>query len=73
MSDSYINKLLIGLIILIIMWYLLGQNSLIGILFTMIPLIILYAMNIWLPARISRKEKEKANNPYNKDGDLSDK
>tara|TARA_B100000676_G_scaffold305978_1_gene361271 strand:- start:3106 stop:3273 length:168 start_codon:yes stop_codon:yes gene_type:complete len=55
------------------MWYLLGQNSLIGILFTMVPLIILYAMNIWLPARISRKEKEKANNPYNKDGDLSDK
>lgn len=41
-----------------------------GIIIISIPFIIFYVMNIWLPSRISRKEKEEENNPYNKDGEL---
>ena len=73
MSDSYINKLLVAVIILATLWILLPMKILSVIFFASLPFIILYVMNIWLPARISRKEKEEANNPYNTDGDLSDK
>jgi hypothetical protein len=40
------------------------MSLLICILFISSPLIILYVMNIWLPARISRNEKKEENNPY---------
>ena len=74
MSDSYINKLLMALIVISILGVLLPIKILSGIVFgVLLPLILVYLMYLWLPARISRKEKEEANNPYTRDGDKSER
>ena len=74
MSDSYINKLLMALIVISILGVLLPTKILSGIFFgVLLPLIIVYVMYLWLPARISRNEKEEANNPYTRDGDMSER
>lgn len=73
MSDSYINKLLMALIVISILGVLLPIKILSGIFFGVLPLIIVYVIYLWLPARISRKEKEEANNPYTRDGDMSER